>query len=81
MMLGALASTVPATAAVATVNGRGPGRALPAPGMPELPLRQGAVPLPPPEETRSEVERHVQSLAQGRPEAVAEVVQAWLREE
>ena len=59
-----------------------PGRAaLASAGLPEIAARQSAAALPPPEENRSEVERHVQSLAQGRPEAVAEVVQAWLREE
>jgi len=83
MMLGALAATVPASASVATVgslagaNGRALTGAVPA----ELPARPLQPALPAPEENRSEVERHVQTLAQGRPEAVAEVVQAWLREE
>jgi flagellar M-ring protein FliF len=43
--------------------------------------RQAPALPPPPEENRSEVERQVQSLAQSRPDSVAEVVQAWLREE
>ncbi len=83
MMLGALAGTAPIS--VATVGAgltAANGRALAsAGGMPELAARPAPVALAAPEENRSEVERHVQTLAQGRPEAVAEVVQAWLREE
>ncbi len=82
MLLGALARAVPAGAAIGTVGGGASALGLAMPGaMPELPGRANMAALPPPEETRSEVEKHVQTLAQGRPEAVAEVVQAWLREE
>jgi flagellar M-ring protein FliF len=88
MMLGALAGTVPAGAVATAVvggaplaSGLPPRAPLPGVGLPEIAPRQQSAALPPPEETRSEVERHVQSMAQGRPEAVAEVVQAWLREE
>lgn len=83
MLLGALSKTVPAgataaTLAVATAGGRG----LPmAASGGEIAARPGVPALAAPDETRSEVEKHVQTLAQGRPEAVAEVVQAWLREE
>lgn len=84
MLLGAVAKAVPGGPAVATVGagaGAGARTLTPVPTTPEIGGRPAVAALPAPEEARSEVEKHVQTLAQGRPEAVAEVVQAWLREE
>ena len=63
---GALAAALPAASA---------GAELPAGG------RLQALMPPPSEETRSQVETEVSRLAQERPDSVAEVVQAWLRDE
>jgi flagellar biosynthesis/type III secretory pathway M-ring protein FliF/YscJ len=85
MLLGAVRPAAPQVATVAPRSAAAQAQAaLAIAGGGELPTiaapRRAALP-PPPEDTTSEVEKHVQSLAKTRPEAVAEVVQAWLREE
>jgi flagellar M-ring protein FliF len=82
MLLGAIKPYAPqvATARAVETAAAAPSIAA-APEPPPLPTRRSAALLPPPEDPKSDVERHVQALAQTRPEAVAEVVQAWLREE
>lgn len=83
MLLGAVRPYAPQVATVRSLNTGANALALASDEPAGLPAgrRPAALPLPPPEDPKSDVERHVQALAQTRPEAVAEVVQAWLREE
>ena len=78
MLLGAVSPRMPQVATVGGTNAASLALAAATAALPAAP-RRNALP-PPPEDTKSDVERHVQQLAQTRPEAVAEVVQAWLRE-